>query len=247
MKKHLALFVLAIAIITGGLAANKAFAQPRNQAYTCVGDGVNCLIVDEEQHPSRDPQFLLRIDVGNNRQPNWVFAGSACPAISRTDVVSGTAVRGGKPEQWQGRMEGDKVIFVFQSTSPVELTTYYGRLDIGRTVTADDGPVKVQDATWRCISRRNPNFPLNGGVTNGDIGSTGGVFDTVRSWCSGCDARLTPLIESNGTTNPNGVVLAYNGKSYLFNIPSGIAWDDESGRRYGPAQVTLSSATFRLK
>lgn len=157
--------LLLVAIAFAGFTLVNA--QPRNLSYVCI-DQLNCLMVDEESSPAADPQFVARIDVKDSRTPRWVHLGSACPDPSRTDIVADNAVRGSKASQWHAINEGGNTAFVFQASSPVEVTVYYGRLDVeGGTMTADSPSRAITAGTWRCISRMNPNAPVKNVITTG--------------------------------------------------------------------------------
>lgn len=242
MKKILLALPLAVVALLLGIAMahDTGRAQPRNQTYVCIADGVNCTEVDEEQSPNTDPVMIARLDVNDNHVPTWVIVGSMCPGITRTDVVANDAVQGTQPTQWQGRKEGDSNIFVFHSDTPAIVTVTYGVLQIGATqyLTADDSPAKIQDGTWRCASRRK-------GATSSvpaPTGSTGGIFDTVRGWCEhGCSGWImSALIESNGVTNPNGVKVDGDPSACdRINLPNGATVDIGKGRFAGPGSYMI--------
>lgn len=176
MQKRLA-FPIALLVIIAGLAIagiTSGKAAPRNMSYVCI-DQLNCMMVDEESSPAQDPQFVARIDVSDSRTPRWVFLGSACPDPSRTDIVADNAVRGTTSNQWTYKDDGGDKRFVFHSDKAVTATVYYGRMDVdGGIMTADSPPRSITAGTWRCISRKNPNFPLGNVINTVDTGSNTG-------------------------------------------------------------------------
>lgn len=72
----------------------------------------------------------------------------------------------------------------------------------------------------------------------------------IRAYCVGdCSGMvLNQLVEANGSVNPLGAKVAFNGKCYTLNIPDKVTWDDDKGAHSGPASnVQVCEASLRLK
>lgn len=242
------IIVIAVAAIAL-VGSNTGRAQPRNMTYVCVPDGLNCMEVDEEASPSQDPQFVVRVDTNDSRNPRWVFVGSACPGPTRTDIVAYSAVQGTRPENWHAIQEEKGIAFVFQSDTPSKVKVTYGRLDVpGGTITADSSERTINGATWRCISRRNPNVPLPpepGSSSSAQLLS----IEQVNSWCLYCDfAKFSIVAEENG----NAVHYEDPGRCLaIFTIPPGVNYQAfANGVKYDQTQparlINTCAGTFRL-